>query len=64
MPRSKTRGSRKDHNKRVANRNQKITADVRAINDIKQKIFQEAMERYKQEQETSGKTGNTYKIKL
>jgi hypothetical protein len=64
MPRSKTRGSRKDHNKRVAKRNEEATRDIKAINALRQKIFQEAVERHKQEQEASGKTGNTYKIKL
>jgi hypothetical protein len=64
MPRSKTRGGRKAHNKRIAKRKEEATRDIKAINALRQKIFQEAVERHKQEQEASGKTGNTYKIKL
>jgi len=64
MPKSRVRGGRKAHNKRIARRKEEATRDIKAINALREKIFQEALERYKQEQETSGKTGNTYQIKL
>ena len=53
MPRSKVRGGRKAHNKRIENRRVQAKADIVAVEAIKRKIYEEALERYKQ---TSGQT--------
>lgn len=46
MPRSRVRGGRKAHNKRIKKRRQVIEH----IEYLKQKIYEEAKERYYQEQ--------------
>jgi len=53
MPRSKVRGGRKSHNKRIQQRRVQVKADIIAVEAIKKKIYEEALERYKQ---TSGET--------
>jgi hypothetical protein len=55
MGESKKRGGKKAHRKRVAKRNQQIKADFKAIEHLKKSIYEEAKERYKQEQETKTK---------
>lgn len=50
MPRSKVRGGRKAHNKRVKARNERIKQEIRSIENLKLKIFEEAKQRYEQEQ--------------
>lgn len=56
MPRSKVRGGRKAHNKRIQKRRVQATADIKAIDHLRRQIFDEAVERHKQ---TSGQTNNT-----
>ena len=56
MPRSKVRGGRKAHNKRIQQRREQAKVDIKAIDHLKKKIFEEALERYKQ---TSGETKET-----
>lgn len=46
MPKSRVRGGRKAHNKRIRKRNEV----VQHIEYLKQKIYEEAKERYIQEQ--------------
>ena len=60
MPRSKVRGGRKAHNKRIAKRKEKMNADFKAIDDLKRKIFEEAKQRYLDKQ--SGSTEGTFRI--
>ena len=47
MPRSRVRGGRKAHNKRIRKRNEV----VQHIEYLKQKIYEEAKERYYKEQQ-------------
>lgn len=47
MPRSRVRGGRKQHNKRIKKRRQVIEH----IEYLKQKIYEEAKERYYQEEQ-------------
>lgn len=56
MPRSKVRGGRKAHNKRIEKRRVQAKADIKAINHLRKQIFDEAVERYKQ---TSGQTNES-----
>ena len=49
MPRSRVRGGRKAHNKRIKARNKKRLSDIIAIEELKRKIWEEAKDRYKQE---------------
>jgi RNase P/RNase MRP subunit p30 len=53
MPRSKVRGGRKQHNQRIQQRKVQAKADIIAIKALQKKIYEEAVERYKQ---TSGET--------
>jgi hypothetical protein len=53
MPKSKLRGGKKAHNKRIEQRRVQAKADIIAVEAIKKKIYEEALERYKQ---TSGET--------
>lgn len=62
MPKSKLRGGKKAHNKRVANRNSQLKADERAVEKLRRQIFEEAKQRYLDKQ--SGNTENTFKIDL
>ena len=62
MPRSKVRGGRKEHNKRIAKRKEQTKIDLKAIEELKRKIYQEAKERY--EQEKNNPQQNTFKINL
>jgi hypothetical protein len=62
MPRSKTRGTRKEHNKRVEKRNIKLKADEIAVEKLRKIIFEEAKQRYLDKQ--SGDTENTFTINL
>lgn len=55
MPRSRVRGGRKAHNKRIKARNLNRLADVIAIEALKKKIYEEAKERYEQEQNKDDK---------
>lgn len=50
MPRSRVRGGRKAHNKRVKARNKKLEGKYWEFEALKKKIYQEAKERYEQEQ--------------
>ncbi len=49
MPRSRVRGGRKAHNKRIKARNARRLADIIAIEALKKKIWEEAKERHEQE---------------
>lgn len=51
MPRSKVRGGRKAHNKRVKARNEKMKGKYWEFEQLKKKIYEEAKERYYQEQQ-------------
>ncbi len=61
MAKSKTRGGAKEHRKRVEKRNNQLKADERAVNKLRQQIFEEARQRYLDKQ--SGTT-ETFKINL
>lgn len=50
MPRSKVRGGRKAHNKRIRHRKLMANHQLLAIEALKKKIYEEAKERYNQEQ--------------
>jgi hypothetical protein len=50
MAKSKLRGGKKAHNKRVQTRNKKIKENEVVIESLKKKIFEEAKLRYEQEQ--------------
>ena len=50
MPRAHVRGGRKQHNKRIRHRKLMMNHQVLAIEALKKKIYEEAKERYKQEQ--------------
>jgi low affinity Fe/Cu permease len=56
MAKSSKRGGVKAHNKRIEKRRVQAKADIVAIEAIKKKIYEEALERYKQ---TSGETKET-----
>ena len=62
MPKSKVRGGKKAHNKRVANRNAQLKQDERAVEKLRRQIFEEAKQRYFDKQ--SGTTDNTFSINL
>ena len=59
---SKTRGTRKEHRKRVQKRNVKLKADERAIEILQRQIFEEAKQRYLDK--LSGETEGTFQIDL
>jgi hypothetical protein len=50
MPRSKVRGGRVAHNKRVKARNEKLKKGNWELEMLKRKIYEEAKDRYYQEQ--------------
>ena len=50
MGKSKLRGGKKAHNKRVSNRNQEIKKQEVIVEALRRKIYDEAKERYLQEQ--------------
>jgi hypothetical protein len=50
MPESKKRGGKKAHNKRVKARNKKLEGKYWEFEMLKKKIYEEAKERYEQEQ--------------
>ena len=50
MPRSKVRGGRKAHNKRIAKRNEQIKKGNWELEMLKRKIYEEAKQRYLEEQ--------------
>lgn len=50
MPRSKVRGGRKAHNKRIKARNEKMKGKYWEFEQLKKKIYEEAKERYLEEQ--------------
>lgn len=50
MPVSRKRGGKKQHNKRIRHRNMMKNHLVNAIQALKRKIYEEAKERYEQEQ--------------
>jgi hypothetical protein len=62
MPKSKKRGGEKLHRKRVQKRNNQLKADERAVERLRQQIFEESRQRYLDKQ--SGDTENTFQIKL
>ena len=50
MPRARVRGGRKAHNKRIRARNEKMKAKYWEFEQLKKKIYEEAKERYLEEQ--------------
>jgi hypothetical protein len=50
MPRAHVRGGRKAHNKRIRHRKLMANHQLLAIEALKKKIYEEAKERYNQEQ--------------
>lgn len=50
MPRSRVRDGRKAHNKRIKARNEKLKKGYWEFEALKRKIYEEAKERYEQEQ--------------
>ncbi len=50
MPESKKRGGKKAHNKRIKARNEKMKKGYWEFEALKKKIYEEAKERYEQEQ--------------
>lgn len=50
MPESKKRGGKKAHNKRIKARNEKMKGKIWEFEMLKKKIYDEAKERYYQEQ--------------
>ncbi len=56
MGKSKLRGGKKAHNKRVAKRNQEIKKNEIIVEALKKKIYEEAKERYLQEQQNPKET--------
>lgn len=50
MPRAHVRGGRKSHNKRIRHRKLMMNHQILAIEALKKKIYEEAKERYLQEQ--------------
>jgi hypothetical protein len=57
MPKSRLRGGKKAHRKRVEKRNNKLRQDEKAIMHLRRQIYEEAKARYEAEQ--SGNTNNT-----
>ena len=53
MPRSRVRGGRKAHNKRIRRRNEQMKKGYWEFEALKRKIYEEAKERYEQEQNKS-----------
>lgn len=52
MPRSRVRNGRKSHNKKLKHRKLMMNHQVLAIAALKRKIWEEAKERYEQEQKS------------
>lgn len=50
MPRARVRGGRKAHNKRIKKRNEQMKKGYWEFEALKRKIYEEAKERYEQEQ--------------
>lgn len=50
MAKSRVRGGRKAHNKRIKARNEKLKKGYWEFEMLKKKIYEEAKERYEQEQ--------------
>ena len=50
MPESKKRGGKKAHNKRIKARNEKLKGKIWEFEMLKRKIYDEAKERYIEEQ--------------
>ena len=50
MPRSRVRGGRKAHNKRIKARNEKMKGKYWEFEMLKRKIYEEAKQRYLDEQ--------------
>jgi hypothetical protein len=50
MPESKKRGGKKAHNKRIKARNEKMKGKIWEFEMLKRKIYDEAKERYIEEQ--------------
>jgi hypothetical protein len=50
MPRARVRGGRKAHNKRIRARNEKMKDKYWEFEQLKKKIYEEAKERYLEEQ--------------
>jgi hypothetical protein len=50
MPRARVRGGRKAHNKRIRARNEKMKDTYWEFEQLKKKIYEEAKERYLEEQ--------------
>ena len=50
MAKSKLRGGKKEHNKRVAKRNEQLKKGNWELEMLKKKIYEEAKERYLEEQ--------------
>lgn len=51
MSRAKVRGGRKQHNRRIRHRKLMMNHQIYAIEALKQKIYEEAKERYINEQQ-------------
>lgn len=62
MPLSKTRGTRKEHRRRVAKRNFKLKSDIVAVEKLRRQIFDEAKQRYLDKQ--TGTTQETFTINI
>lgn len=50
MPRSRLRGGRKEHNRRIRHINLMKNHQILAVEALKKKIYEEAEQRYKEEQ--------------
>ena len=50
MPESKKRGGKKAHNKRIKARNEKMKGKIWEFEMLKKKIYEEAKQRYYEEQ--------------
>lgn len=66
MPRSRVRGGRKAHNKRIKHRKLMFNHQTLAIEALKTKIYEEAKERYEKEklakqQNETKENGLTYR---
>lgn len=62
MPVSRKRGGKKQHNKRIKNRNKLRLSQFQAIEALKRKIWEEAKARYEEEQKNPKE--NEYKINI
>lgn len=51
MPKSKTRGSRKEHNKKVKHRNNVVKGNIRKMKEEYDKLFEQQMETLKAQYE-------------